>query len=201
MHLKTAEGQLERLRGLVLRCVTGAGRSTPTAALGAALCIEPLHLTIAAAAAAAKGLLRVRKESGEYFQGIIPEALKSRGAFMMPRDKITKAFMFHRKYRISLADRYDWATGRELPANGETWYRWIQSGIGNRCRSLPSQRGEGLHLSTGAVRDGTAIRTGRDAKLRSLGESRGVKGHLHNGTDSKSAIEALKAYTTISRLV
>ena len=40
-HLKTAEGQLERLRGLVLRCVTGAGRSTPTAALGAALCMDP----------------------------------------------------------------------------------------------------------------------------------------------------------------
>ena len=55
--LKTAEGQLKRLRGLVLRCVTGSGRSTPTAALGTALCMEPLHLTIAAAAA--RGLLRL----------------------------------------------------------------------------------------------------------------------------------------------
>ena len=70
---------------MVLRCVTGAGRSTPTAVLGAALCMEPLHLTIAATA---RGLLRVRKDPGENFQDIIPEVLKSGGVFLMPRDKV-----------------------------------------------------------------------------------------------------------------
>ena len=92
----------------------------PMAALGAALCMES-HLTIAAATA--RGLLRVRKDPGENFQGIIPEVLKSGGIFLMSRNKMTKAFMFDRKYRISLSERSDWATGLEkLPADGEIWY-------------------------------------------------------------------------------
>ena len=59
--------------------------------------------------------------SGENIQGIIPEVMKSEGVFMMPHDKMTKVFMFDKKYRISLAERSDWATGRKnLPATGES---------------------------------------------------------------------------------
>ena len=159
MHLKTAEGQLERLRGLVLRCVTGAVRSTPTAALGVALGMEPLHLTIAAAAT--RGLLRIRKNSGKNIQGIIPEVMKSGGVFMMPRDKMTKAFMFDGKYRISLAERFDWETSREkLPATGEIWYTGRSKGVegtgavvyhrrGGRWCTWAEEEGEGhLHGET-----------------------------------------------------
>ena len=63
--------------------------------------MEPLHLTIAAAAA--KGLLRIRKNSRENIQSIVPEVMKSGRVFMMPRDKMTKAFMLQKRYRISLA--------------------------------------------------------------------------------------------------
>ena len=83
--------------------------------------LEPLHLTIAAAVA--RELLTIRKNSGKNIQGVMSELMKSKGVFMMPRDKMTKAFMFDRRYRISWAERSDWARSREkLPANGEIWY-------------------------------------------------------------------------------
>ena len=68
--------------------------------------MKPLHLTIAAAAAA-RGLSRIKRNSRENIQGKIPKVMKSGGVFMMPRGKMTMAFMFDRKYRISLAQRSD----------------------------------------------------------------------------------------------
>ena len=45
--------RLERLRGLILRGITGTSKSSPTTALGALMGLEPLHLTITAEASKA----------------------------------------------------------------------------------------------------------------------------------------------------
>ena len=200
-QLKTAEGQLEKLRGLILRCVTGAVRSTPTAAPGAALCMEPLHLTIAAVAA--RGLLRVRKDSGENFQVIIPGVFKSGGVFKMPRDKMTKAFMFDRKYRISLAERSDWVSGREkLPTNGAIWYTDGSKRVEGTGAVVYRRRG-GRGCTFPLGRYATVLQSELVGVLNWAlwAEAEDGEGHLHIGTDSRSAIQALEAYTTTSRLV
>ena len=44
---------LERIRGLILRGITGASKSSPTTALGAIMGLEPLHLSITAEASKA----------------------------------------------------------------------------------------------------------------------------------------------------
>ena len=43
---KTTITRLERLRGLILRAITGASKSSPTTALRALMGLVPLHLTI-----------------------------------------------------------------------------------------------------------------------------------------------------------
>ena len=53
VELSNVKSRLERIRGLILRGVTGASKSTPMAALGALTGLEPLHLTIKAVAAKA----------------------------------------------------------------------------------------------------------------------------------------------------
>ena len=47
---KTAVVRLERLRGLILRRMSGASKFSLTTALGALMGLEPLHLTITAEA-------------------------------------------------------------------------------------------------------------------------------------------------------
>ena len=171
----------------------------PMPALRAALCIEPLHLTIAAA----KGLLRVKKESEEYFQDIIPEVLKSGGVFMMRRDKMTKAFMFDRKYQMGLADRSDWATGRKkLPTNDETWYTDGSKGVeGTGAGIYHRKRGRGCTFPLERYTTVLQCELVRVLNCTLWTEAEGGERHLHISTDSRSAIEAVKAYTTTSSLV
>lgn len=131
-HLITAKDQLEKLKGLVLRCIMEAAASTPTAAVDVAVVgIEPLHLTVAAAAV--KEILRVGNLEGS--NGIMPEVLKIGRILAMPLDRTTQAFMFDRKYRINLAEKSNWATGREkLSTNDEIWYTDGFRGVeGNRA--------------------------------------------------------------------
>ena len=121
----------------------------------------------------------------------------------MPRDKMTKAFMFDRKYRISLSERSDWTTGREkLPADGEIWYTDGSRGL--------KGTGDGVYRRTGGRgctfplgRYTTVLQTELVGVLNCAlwAEAERGEGHLHIGTDSRSAIEALNAYTTTSRLV
>ena len=94
---KAAMARLERLRGLILRGITGASKSSPTMALGALIGIEPLHLTIAAEAS--KAAWRI----GENSSTVISKKLRAtvdiakRPVMKMMRDRTSLRYLFDKK--------------------------------------------------------------------------------------------------------
>ena len=114
VNQKTAMAKLERLRGLILRGITGASKSSPTTALGALMGLEPLHLTIKAEAG--KAAWRI----GENSSTVISKKLRTtaniakRPIKKMVRDRTSPRYLFDKKYKGSLSTLEDWKLGQVL---------------------------------------------------------------------------------------
>ena len=120
---KTAVARLERLRGLILRGITGASKSSPTTALGALMGLEPLHITITAEAS--KAAWRI----GENPNTVISKKLRTtvniakRPIMKMVRDMTSMRYLFDKRYKVSLSTMEDWRMGRaHLPGDGDNWF-------------------------------------------------------------------------------
>ena len=115
--------RLERLRGRILRGITGASKSSPTRALVALMGLEPLHLTITAEAS------KVAWRIGENSSTVISKKLRAtvdiakRPVMKMVRDRTSPRYLFDKKYKVSLSTMEDWKTGRaHLPGDGDNWF-------------------------------------------------------------------------------
>ena len=105
---KTAMARLERLRGLILRGITGASKSSPTTALGTLMGLEPLHLTITAEAG--KTAWRI----GDNSNTVIWKKLRTtiniakRPVMKMVGNRTSPRYIFDKKYKVSFQP---WKTG------------------------------------------------------------------------------------------
>ncbi|XP_043479885.1 uncharacterized protein LOC122509720 [Leptopilina heterotoma] len=137
---------------MVLRGITGAVRTTPTAAFGALLGLEPLHLTIKAAAVEAA--LRLsgpvgRREVGRWR---LPKKLARISLLSMIRDRTVPLYLFDKKYRINIPSREDWINGlTSIPVDCEVWYTDGSkggNGVGAGIYHVTSQVGHSFKLGT-----------------------------------------------------
>ncbi|XP_043476375.1 uncharacterized protein LOC122507631 [Leptopilina heterotoma] len=203
VELKTAQTELERVRGMVLRGITGAVRTTPTAALGALLGLEPLHLTIKAAAV--KAALRLsgpvgRREVGRWR---LPKKLVIIPLLSMIRDRTVPLYLFDKKYRINIPSREDWINGlTSIPADCEVWYTDGSkggNGVGAGIYHVTFQVGHSFKLRTTVSvlqAEIVAIFYGAVEALKNCRNK-----DIFILSDSKAAIFSLKRYVSTSRLV
>ncbi|XP_031788958.1 uncharacterized protein LOC116417922 [Nasonia vitripennis] len=202
--LSTSNILLERLRSLIVRSISGAIKSTPTAALGLLLNIEPLKVTLAAAAAQA--LHRITNSLGKgNMQGLLqlPKGLDEKGILRMNPDAMSKTFLFDKKYRLSIPSRVERDDERiNIPNNGDLWYtdgsrRKDAAGAGVYCR----QNGVGTILplsryTTVLQTELIAIMWAAQAALAGS-----MRPRIYICSDSKSALQALDSFATKSKLV
>ncbi|XP_018314104.1 uncharacterized protein [Mycetomoellerius zeteki] len=119
-----ARSSLERVRAFFLRGALGAMRTTPVAAMGVLLGIEPLHLAIVAAAAVTAYRLKCE---GKWMSSVthtrLPRELQMKTVFDMRQDRMPIRRDFDRSYKIYIPSCEDWKR-HEVPAirNGDVWY-------------------------------------------------------------------------------
>ncbi|XP_043469791.1 uncharacterized protein LOC122503352 [Leptopilina heterotoma] len=188
---------------MVLRGITGAVCTTPTAALGALLGLEPLHLTIKAAAAKAALRLGSSKGCREVSRWRLPKNLVRRPLLNMIRDKIVPLYLLDKKYKINIPTREDWMNGlATISVNGDIWYTdEFKSGneVGAGIYHVTSQGGHSYKLGptvTVLQAEIIAIFYGAVEALESCHDK-----NIFILSDSKAAIFSLKRYVTTSQLV
>lgn len=202
---KTAIKMLEHARALVLRGALGAMRTTPVAAMGVLLEVEPLHLAVVAAAAAAAYRLRcigAWKERSRHSR--LPVGLLSDPIFEMRQDRMGVPRNFGKCYKVVFPSREQW-TKHNVPwvRNGEVWYTdgsKIGSGAGaglwcnkgSRCGSISL----GRHATVFQA-EVLAILTSAQLALEA-----GTRGRrISFCSDSQAALMALDVHHVNSRLV
>lgn len=106
--MTTAQNQLEKLQRLACMAITGAMRTTPTAALEVMLGLPPLHLTVQQEAALATLRLslagNLSKDSRIKHTHRREDAIKAQPLLAAPCDRITKAHCFKKSYKIQLTE-------------------------------------------------------------------------------------------------
>ncbi|XP_031781100.1 uncharacterized protein LOC116416495 [Nasonia vitripennis] len=169
------------------------------AALGLLLNIEPLKVTLAAAAAQA--LHRITNSLGKgNMQGLpqLPKGLDEKGILRM-----SKTLLFDKKYRLSIPSRVERDDERiNIPNNGDLWYtdgsrRKHAAGAGVYCR----QNGVGTILplsryTTVLQTELIAIMWAAQAALAGS-----MRPRIYICSYSKSALQARDSFATKSRLV
>jgi len=197
----TAKLELEKLRGMILRGITGAMKSTPITALGALVGIEPFHLTLESEAI--RAWVRVSQQSRERRTGARTRPLEraiEKMASAHCSDRMARRHLFDKKYRISLLSREDWSNNR-IPA-GDNWFtdgsvRAVGSGAGI-YRKRPDVR-ISLPLGTSA----TVFQVELLAVIHCAHAAREEynNNHVNIFCDSKSVLHALGNHSTRSKLV
>ncbi|XP_018374158.1 PREDICTED: uncharacterized protein LOC108768275 [Trachymyrmex cornetzi] len=123
-QLAEARAMLERVRALILRGALGAIRTTPVAAMGVLLGIEPLHLAIVAAAAATAYRLKCE---AKWTIGVghtrLPRDIQMETVLDIRQDKMPRKRDFDRSFKIYLPSREEWERHEVLVIrNGDVWY-------------------------------------------------------------------------------
>ena len=120
---KTVIATLERLRGVILRGITGASKSLPKTALGALMGLKPLHPIITAEAD------KEPWKMGENTSTVISKELRTtvniakRPIMKMVSNRTSPRYLFDKKYKVSLSTMEDWKVGRaHLPGDGDNWF-------------------------------------------------------------------------------
>ena len=103
----TVMTRLKRLRGLIIRAITGASKSSPTMALGALMGLEPLHLTITAEAG--KAAWRIGANSNTVISKKLrtTASITKRPVMKMVRGRTSPRYLFDKKYKVSLSTMED----------------------------------------------------------------------------------------------
>ncbi|XP_029679486.1 uncharacterized protein LOC115245344, partial [Formica exsecta] len=109
VQLASAKISLEHLRALILRGALGAMRTTPIAAMGVLLGIEPLcHTVVAAAASAAYRLSCVGKWRAGTRHTKLPDGVLSHPIFSMGQDKMPAIRALKAPFKVCFPEREDW---------------------------------------------------------------------------------------------
>ncbi|XP_036138900.1 uncharacterized protein LOC118644432 [Monomorium pharaonis] len=202
---KTAASALEHIRALVLRGALGAMRTTPVAAMGMLLGIEPLDRVVVAAAAAAAYRLRCesRWRAGALHTRF-PEGILSGPIFAMGQDRRPVIRTFERRYKISFPKRWEWDGSKgPVPRDGDVWFT---DGSGTSTGSgagLYCQR-DGARMIVPLGEHATVFQAEVVAIMRcaqNLLELGRVGGRIRICSDSQAALKALEGPRFNSRLV
>ncbi|XP_077255623.1 uncharacterized protein LOC143893775 [Temnothorax americanus] len=204
-QMKTARTALEHVRALILRGALGAMRTTPVAAMGVLLGIEPLHQVVVAAAAAAAYRLKCElkwKVGARHTR--IPGTILASPVFTMRQDRKPAIRVFERKYRVCFPEREEWKDPKGLNAwNGDIWFTdGSRSGAGS---------GAGLYCPRDGTKEivpldkfATVFQAETVAIMRcaqTLLERKQEGGRIRICLDSGAALRALCAPNFTSRLV
>ena len=150
VQLNTVQAKLNRLKTLIFRGITGAMRTTPTAAM---TCEEPLHIAITVQAAQTMGLLLA---AGRWTWGTKHTRLM-RDIILLPtlakrQDKMVKSYNFTKLFWTCIHEREAWKKeGWNLLLQGDIWYTDVSKG----------DEWTGAVLYASALRRGLAIPLGR----------------------------------------
>jgi Reverse transcriptase (RNA-dependent DNA polymerase) len=125
-QLGSVQSQLSKVQRLAIISITGALKTTPTAALEALLNIEPLHIHVEAMARATcirfnQSSLLVKSNFGhaKLWYNLISESPH----LNMPHDKIQPAYRFDRAFNVHFPSRTDWRDNSAIPSeNSITWF-------------------------------------------------------------------------------
>lgn len=117
--------QLESIQRQACLCVTGAMRTTPTAALEVLLNLPPLHIHIQGEARSVNHRLlqnqvSISQTHGTKYQRLIDE-LKADPLTGMPGDAMVQRYSFEKKYTVIIPERESWKIGLPVKA-GSIWY-------------------------------------------------------------------------------
>ncbi|XP_036138478.1 uncharacterized protein LOC118644325 [Monomorium pharaonis] len=202
---KTAKLTLEHVRALVLRGALGAMRTTPVAAMGMLLGVEPLDRVVVAAAAAAAYRLRCESKwkAGALYTRF-PEGILLGTIFAMGQDRRPVIRTFERGYRISFPGRWEWNGSKgPVPRDGDVWFT-----DGSRTSA-----GSGAGLYCQRDRAGIVVPLGEHATVfqaevlaimrcaQNLLESDRMGRRIRICSDSQAALKALEGPRINSRLV
>ena len=125
-QLGSVQSQLSKVQRLAIISITGALKTTPTAALEALINIEPLHIHVEAMARATcirlnQSSLLVKSNFGhaKLWYNLISESPH----LNMPHDKIQPAYRFDRAFNVHFPSRTDWRDNTAIPSeNCITWF-------------------------------------------------------------------------------
>ena len=203
VELSTAKSRLERIRGLILRGVTGASKSTPTVALGALTGLEPLQLTIKAVTAKAAWRISMGTNGRISRKLRIPTHIASRPILNIVKDKTSTRYLFDKKYGISLFKREEWTNGEAyLPSDGDNWFT---DGSKNKEKAGAGvyRRRTGMSFTIPMGSHAIVLQTEIMALLQCAYKAQeyGIRRNIRICSDSRAAITALNGTTTTSLLV
>lgn len=123
--LKYVQDKLSKFQRMACKAITGAWKSTPTAAMEVILNLPPLHIFIQTGAIAT--LDRIAKANKNSLikldhSRIWVETTEKNPTFLMPSDKMTPAFRFDSKFDTYIPSRNDWLNGIFPPEHGTVMY-------------------------------------------------------------------------------
>ena len=195
--------RLQRLRGLILRAITGTSKSLLTTPYGALMGLELLHLTITAEAG--KAAWRI----GENSSTLLLKKLRTtaniaeRAIMEMVKDRTSPRYLSDKKYKVGLSTMKDWKVDHaHLLGDGDNWFA-----NGSKNRESAGARVYGKNSDTSFVGPvephPTVLQTETAAILQCACEAwnYGRGRNIHICSDSRTAITTLDKSVTTSILV
>ncbi|KAL0820148.1 hypothetical protein ABMA28_005307 [Loxostege sticticalis] len=204
--LKTCRVALSKLQRVACMAMTGAFRTTPTAAVEIILGIPPLHIAIETEARKALHRLAI---AGLWDETRPPSKHTNLASHKdldfitnMGCDKIPPRFVFDKKFRVSIPSRDDWKRGPKPPdENTLIWYTdgsKMESGTGAGVYSKDTKLSEGMgKLATVFQAETYAIIM---CALKNV-ETSPKKRNIYILSDSQAALKALASVRVESKLV
>ncbi|XP_043485245.1 uncharacterized protein LOC122513076 [Leptopilina heterotoma] len=120
-QLITVKEKLDQLQAIIFKGITGAMRTTPTAAL--AFMLAEVFLHIAAVKKAALTMSRLTAQGRWRSCGLhtkLPRSILSIPELSMVQDRMIKRVKFKPRFKIITLSRMDWKKG--FPLRNEVWY-------------------------------------------------------------------------------
>ena len=199
----TAQSELNKLQRSACMAITGSMNTTPTAALQAALDLPPLHLFIQQEAAASTlrlnlaGLLKT--DTRIKHTKIREEVILREPLMEAPCDRITKTYIFDRRYKIQLNEmdkEYSGIKELRIYTDGSKTKHGTGAGAFSQELQIKISLPLGRHTTifqaecVGIIEATQAIKT------------RDIKNHnIRILTDSASVLQALNSYCINSGLI
>lgn len=201
--LKYVREKLTKFQRMACKAISGAWKSTPTAALEAMLNLPPLHLFIESEAIATLDRLATENRIKDTVHSRIwLKTIEEDPTFNMPTDKIIPAFRFEKNYNIHFPSREDWLNGVLPPKHGTVWY--------TDGSLIEKAAGAGLYSANPSVEISISLGTNSSiylAEVRAILECAYVNldqnkfgEEIYICTDSQAALKALSSFKFTSAL-
>lgn len=125
--LSTCRNSLSKIQRIACMAITGAFRTTPTAAIEVLLDLPPLHIAIQTEARKSLNRMKMNglwNDSAPRTKHTKMEQNKHiEGITAMSCDKMQPRYIFRRHFKVYVPSRAEWAEGLKTPeGSGNTWY-------------------------------------------------------------------------------